>query len=246
MQRRRVLTVMAGGAAALVSGICAACRVATGAKAQPSVGDKKVGRVTILHTNDLHGHLTGWEGWEGPLKGRTIGGVSRLATAIRQVRKEAAESVVLLDAGDLIGDTMIADFTREALIAAFNLLGYDAMTLGNHEPDFGIPVFGERRKEAQFPFVAANMASKVTFTPPIAPYVIKNANGLRIGIIGLAYPNTRWTTAAKNVQGVTFEGAIPAIERQLPRATGWSTVNRRTLPLGAWRRCQARREGEGN
>jgi intracellular sulfur oxidation DsrE/DsrF family protein len=60
--------------------------------------------LTVLHTNDIHGHLSPWQGWEGDLKGKTVGGLGRLAGAIAQARKEAGESVLVLDAGDLIGD----------------------------------------------------------------------------------------------------------------------------------------------
>ena len=67
----------------------------------------------------------------------------------------------MLDAGDLIGDTMIADLTKgKALIAALNYLRYDALTIGNHEPDFGMDVLRERIGEAKFPVVAANLQTR--------------------------------------------------------------------------------------
>lgn len=65
--------------------------------------------ITILHTNDLHGHLHAWRGWEGPLLGRAVGGIDRLSTEVDAIRTQrGAEQVLLLDAGDTIGDTMIA------------------------------------------------------------------------------------------------------------------------------------------
>lgn len=89
-------------------------------------------KLTILHTNDLHGHLEPWQGWEGDLKGRTIGGLGALAGALAAARSEAGSDCLLLDAGDLIGDTMIADLTQgRALIAALNYLRYDGLTIGN-------------------------------------------------------------------------------------------------------------------
>ena len=69
--------------------------------------------LTILHTNDIHGHLTAWKGWEGDLKDKTVGGLGRLAWAVARERKAAGEgNVLLLDAGDLLGDTMLADLTE--------------------------------------------------------------------------------------------------------------------------------------
>ncbi len=67
--------------------------------------------ITILHTNDIHGHLEAWRGWEGELAGKMIGGIDHPATVIKQVRAERGTNVLLHDAGNAIGDTMIADET---------------------------------------------------------------------------------------------------------------------------------------
>ncbi|MHB0958565.1 MAG: bifunctional metallophosphatase/5'-nucleotidase [Pirellulaceae bacterium] len=180
--------------------------------------DTTMTRLTILHTNDLHGHLTAWQGWEGEFKGRTLGGAAQLATAIAQIRSAAPHSVLLLDAGDLIGDSMIADLTEgSALIRIFNHLGYDAMTLGNHEPDFGIAALRQRIKEAQFPFLAANLVSQSNQEPFVAPYVIKKVGDVSVGILGLTYPKTPWTTAPQNVAEVTYQDPVSALEQQLPQ-----------------------------
>jgi 2',3'-cyclic-nucleotide 2'-phosphodiesterase (5'-nucleotidase family) len=105
--------------------------------------------LTILHTNGIHGHLTAWKGWEGDLKDKTVGGFGRLAGAVAQARKTATDAL-LLDAGDLIGDSMIADLTEgKAMVEAVNHLGYDAMSIGNHEPDFGTAVLRERVNDAR-------------------------------------------------------------------------------------------------
>ena len=125
---------------------------------------------------------------------------------------------MLLDAGDLIGDTMIADLTEgQALIRAFNHLKYDAMTFGNHEPDFGMAALRDRIKEAKFPFVAANLANRSDGESFVAPYVIKKLAGISVGIVGLTYPKTPWTTSPKNVEELTFLDPVAAIELQLPK-----------------------------
>lgn len=160
--------------------------------------------ITILHTNDIHGHLTSWQGWTGDLKGKHVGGLDRLATAVNRVRREG-NSVLLLDAGDLIGDTMIADLTAgTALIRTFNAIGYDAVVPGNHEPDFGSQRFKELISQAAFSVLAANLQDSdgdlVT-----QPYLVKDFNGTRVGVIGLTYPKTPSTTAAKNVAELRFQ-----------------------------------------
>ena len=174
-------------------------------------------KLVILHTNDIHGHLDPWQGWEGVLKGKTIGGLGVLGGAIAMVRGEVGECI-LLDAGDLIGDTMIADLTKgKALIAALNHLSYDAMTIGNHEPDFGINVLRERIAEAKFPVIAANLTAEKEESLFTQPYVLKQMSEVRVGILGLAYPKTSRTTAAKNVTGVQFQSPESAIKKFLPR-----------------------------
>lgn len=173
--------------------------------------------VVILHTNDIHGHLTAWKGWEGDLKDRTVGGFGRLAGAVARARKEARDAV-LLDAGDLIGDSMIADLTQgKAMVEALNHLGYDALAIGNHEPDFGTAVLRQRMKDATFSVLAANLVERKGGKLFTRPYVVKKVSGVSVGILGLAYPKTAWTTAAKNVAEVEFQSPVPAVKRYLPR-----------------------------
>jgi 5'-nucleotidase / UDP-sugar diphosphatase len=162
-------------------------------------------RLTILHTNDIHGHLWAWKGWEGPLQGKTIGGLAALSGAINAIRSQVP-NCLLLDAGDLIGDTMLADLTQgKALIQALNFLKYDAWTLGNHEPDFGIDQLLQRMGEANFPTLACNVTQHLENQLLARPYVIKQVDDLRVGVLGVAYPKTPKTTAAENIRGVRFE-----------------------------------------
>lgn len=200
-------------------GALAGCRPAAGAKAVT---------VTILHTNDIHGHLTAWQGWDGDLKGKTIGGLGRLAGAVARERKAAGDgNVLLLDAGDLLGDTMLADLTEgKALVEALNFLKYDALTVGNHEPDFGTDALRRRMAEASFPTVACNLTEKASGNLFTKPYVIREVAGVKVGVLGLAYPKTARTTAPKNVAAVEFHPHGPAVKEHLPklRAEGAQVV----------------------
>ena len=113
--------------------------------------------LTILHTNDLHGHIRPWSGWEGELADKTIGGFDRIAAVVKQVRAETP-NVLLLDAGDALGDTMIADLTKgRAILELMNAVGYDALSIGNHEPDFTAAALREWIGGAKFPVLAANV-----------------------------------------------------------------------------------------
>jgi 5'-nucleotidase / UDP-sugar diphosphatase len=174
--------------------------------------------LTLLHTNDMHGHLDSWMGWEGDLRGRKLGGFDVLAAAIQQVRSETAANVLLVDTGDLIGDSMLAELTRgECLIAALNYLQYDAMTLGNHEPDFGEEVLTERIAQSQFTVLAANLTYKATGEHLALPYSIHDVCGLQVGILGLTYPKTPRTTAKANVDQLEYSDPKKAVEKYLPK-----------------------------
>ena len=169
--------------------------------------------LTVLHTADLHGHVTPWTGWEGDLEGRTMGGIDRIAGLVDGVREEVGpEAVLLLDAGDAVGDTMIASLTRgSVVIEAMNAIGYDAMTLGNHEPDYGVARLRELMELADFPFLAVNVANAPGGDLFARPYTVVERAGEKIGIVGLAYTNTPLTTAKKNVEGLTYEHAPEAV-----------------------------------
>lgn len=180
--------------------------------------DEKHTTLTVLHTNDLHGHVTSWLGWEGELAGMNLGGLDRIAAEVARVRKEVgAENVLLLDAGDTLGDTLIAAKTEgRILIEAMNLIGYHAMVIGNHEIDFTAEVLRSRMSQAAFPLLAANITDENAKTLLSKPYLLKNVSGVKVGILGLAYPNTPYTTAKKNVANLRFDDAQAAAEHFVP------------------------------
>lgn len=175
--------------------------------------------ITILHTNDIHGHLSPWQGWEGELENKTVGGMNRLAARVQQVRNDAGDrSVLLLDAGDALGDTLVAAETEgKAVMSVMNVMGYDAMVIGNHEPDFTAEKLRRRIEEARFPVLAANIVERDSGELYTRPYIMREVNGVRIGILGLAYPNTPLTTAKKNVENLEFIEAVQAARRYVPQ-----------------------------
>ena len=175
--------------------------------------------ITLFHTNDIHGHLESWKGWEDELKDRTVGGLDRMAARVREQRANLSpNSTLLLDAGDTIGDTMIAAETEgRAVIDTMNAMGYDAMVVGNHEPDFTAEKLRARIAEAKFPVLAANIKHRWSGKSFTKPYVIKTVNGVKVGILGLAYPNTPLTTAKKNVKNLRFSEAVPTAQLYVPQ-----------------------------
>lgn len=137
-------------------------------------------RLVILHTNDTHSHFD-------PLRDGT-GGVIERAAYVDSVRaRRGARNVLLLHAGDFSqGSSYFTILKGDLEIDVINAMGYDCVTLGNHEFDNGLEELARRLSSLKCPVVCANY----DFTPfeagkYITPYTIVHKAGLSIGIIGL-------------------------------------------------------------
>lgn len=173
--------------------------------AQAGRGQKAL---TILHTNDLHGNVS-------PAPGG-IAGFAAVAAYLNQVRQER-KNVLVLDAGDCISGTPLSSLTKgRAIFDLMNLLRYDAGTIGNHEFDHGwrlIPEFVERAKH---PIVCANAFDPDGKPLGDAPWVLREVDGVKVGILGLVTEDTPRLTVAKGNEGVRFEKAVEAARRLVP------------------------------
>ncbi|MDT4761616.1 bifunctional metallophosphatase/5'-nucleotidase [Sphaerochaeta sp. PS] len=151
--------------------------------------------LTILATTDLHGNVWGFSYEDN--KETTNNGMARIASYVEEVRSKE-QHVILVDNGDVIqGNIMTDDIYNKQdgdhpVIRAMNLMGYDSLTLGNHEFNFGEKLIKRIQTLADFPVLAANMA-RVDGTMAALPYTIITRGDVRIGIIGLTNPNApRW------------------------------------------------------
>ncbi len=158
--------------------------------------------LTILYFNDLHGQLEPFRAEEG----KRAGGAARLAALIEKIREEntrLGRHTLLLVAGDLfLGSSLSALFKGEAELKFLNRIHPDAITLGNHEFDFGMGVLQERLKEATFPVASANIyKGKERLFPPV---VFKDIGGFRVAILGLITPDTAQLAHPDKIAGITF------------------------------------------
>lgn len=147
--------------------------------------------VTILSTTDLHGNIYPIDYNTNKPEPR---GLARAATVVRLIRREKPD-LLLLDSGDTIQGTPLAfhhariyNKPPDAMMTVMNALAYDAMAVGNHEYEFGLDVVNKARGEAQFPWLSANTYKKGTDQNYFKPYLVKQVNGVRIGILGLTTP----------------------------------------------------------
>ncbi len=159
----------------------------------------------ILYVNDFHGFA---QEQKSNFTGKMVGGIPYLAGLIDKHRKE--KQSLLLSAGDMIQGSNWANlFQGRSVIEVMNLMGFDAMTLGNHEFDFGVDVLRQRIAEANFPCLGANIIG----IPEVKPYIIKELKGIKIGIIGLTLEDTPIYTLPNNVKGLIFQPSIDIAER---------------------------------
>jgi len=178
--------------------------------------------LTVLHHNDSHGNLA---------KGAFVG-YTQLATLIKQERAHNPTRTLLLSAGDNIqGDSMmyyfktaytgytsdgtpIADNSMwiNPLIKAFNSMNYDAMTLGNHEYNFGKGIFVGSLSQATFPVLQANVSDDGSYglaAANIQPYVEKTVGGdINVAILGIGNHRIPNYELPSNIPGLTFTDPI--------------------------------------
>jgi 2',3'-cyclic-nucleotide 2'-phosphodiesterase (5'-nucleotidase family) len=161
-------------------------------------------RVTILHFNDLHGHL------EAPNKG--LGGAARIGSLVIKIEQENIKSgrhTLLLMGGDLFSGTPVSnEFEGGAELKFLEAIGTEAMVLGNHEFDFGVKNLKKKIKSTQMPILAANVIDKTTERLlGMATYVFPLAPGCRVGLMGLVTKTTPNITNA-DVSSLTFKDPI--------------------------------------
>ncbi len=140
--------------------------------------------LTIMHTNDVHAeHEPNRDG---------DGGAARQATVVRQIRDEVANSL-LVDGGDRFTGTLFhIQWMGQDSAQIMNMIGYDAMTLGNHEFDNGDEVLAAFVDALEFPVVTANVdfSESPLLAGKIDPWVTLDVGGAGVGVIGLVTPES--------------------------------------------------------
>ncbi|UTE77361.1 5'-nucleotidase C-terminal domain-containing protein [Rossellomorea sp. KS-H15a] len=156
--------------------------------------------ITILHTNDSHSKVK-----EGTYEGM---GFAKMATLIKQYEAEN-ENTLLLDAGDTFHGTPFATLSKgESIAELFNALGYDALAAGNHDFNYGYARLLELAEMVNFPIMSANVRYKADDKLLLNPYIIKEVDGVKLGIFGLSTPETTYKTNPKNVEGLKFTDPV--------------------------------------
>lgn len=145
-------------------------------------------KITLLQVNDVYQFA--------PVDQGAHGGLGRVLTLKKAIEKESPHTLFLM-AGDTISPSVESiTYKGSQMIDAWNTVGLDYATFGNHEFDFGPDVLLERMKESRFKWIAANVIDKRTGKPfgGAQPYIIRQFDGVKVGIFGLVLPETKTTS----------------------------------------------------
>jgi len=207
IDRRRFLkSSIVGGAAALALPNAAARLLGATARAAISepLLELAAGEtlITILHTNDTHSQIDPIAETDQRNGGK--GGVARRATLVKQVRKDNPNTL-MIDAGDVFQGTPYFNFYKgEVEYKSMSLIGYDVVTLGNHDFDNGVDALATAMKFANFEFVSTNYDVKGTaLESRVKPYAVRTFGDVRVGLFGLGISPDNLITP-ENFKGVKY------------------------------------------
>jgi len=174
----------------------------------------------ILATSDSHGRFLPYDyAVNAP---DTSGSLAQIYTAVKQLRSQNPNNTILVDDGDIIQDNsenLFVNGSSNPMIAAMNQMGYDTLTYGNHEFNYGVPALKSVMIQFKGTALCGNVYDK-DGSRLAAPYTVVTRSGVKVGIIGMVTPNiTRWDSANLSGYKVTSpveetKNAIAELKKQ--------------------------------
>ena len=175
--------------------------------------------LTVLHTNDVHAHIDQYQDGGAACAFITstncIAGVPRLMTKINELRA-SYPNTLLVDAGDQFQGTLFYNLNKVKIVTStMNVMGYQAMAIGNHEFDDQSPMLEKLLDGANFPVLSANINNPNIPAGKIKPSTVVTVNGEAIGIIGLTTPDTVLTSSPEG--NVVFSDTVTSLQSEADR-----------------------------
>ncbi len=178
--------------------------------------------LTLLFTTDIHGYALPEEVRRG-----LLGGFVALEAEVRAQREQATSPVFLLDGGDVLTGQPTSMLSHEGvrggyLFAAMNVIGFDAMALGNHEFDYGLETLVALRESSAFPWLAANFLpiAAIEERVPVAASTVLERDGVRLGVIGLTADRLNELVGRELKESFRIADANPAVRAEVLRLRG--------------------------
>lgn len=175
--------------------------------------------ITILGTSDLHSNIWGFSYEDNK---ETANGMARVHTYVEQVRAENPNTLLIAAGDDIQGTIMTDDIYNKTpkephpVIAAMNLMKYDAMTLGNHEFNWGIETMMGIMDQADAPILAANVRDKAGKLVTGEGWTVVETGGVKVAIIGVVTPDVPiWDGGKPGIDEATFEAANVAVKKAI-------------------------------
>lgn len=159
------------------------------------------GKTVILHTNDVHGAIEGYA----------------YITALKADYEAKGTEVILVDAGDYSqGEVYVSDTKGLDAVEMMNVTGYDVVTLGNHEFDYGYAQLKENMTKADFKILCANVYGEDGIPIFDANYTYTTKSGVKIGFFGMETPEAQTKANPALIKGLKFDTDLKAVaEKQL-------------------------------
>ncbi|WP_182873817.1 bifunctional metallophosphatase/5'-nucleotidase [Microbispora sp. H10670] len=208
--------------------------------AAASAAPAKTVKITVMASSDIHGNALNWDYYKNAEyddSAHNDVGLAKISTMVSQIRADrGAGHTLLFDSGDTLQGTPLDYYyakiepitsTGEThpMAKAMNAIGYDAVTLGNHEFNYGLPLLGAWVKQMKAPVLGANAVSAGTGLPAYRPFVIKTMNvkgekPIKVGVLGLTNPGVAiWDKA--NVDGkLKFLDLVATAKKWVPVIRG--------------------------
>ncbi|MEU8193664.1 5'-nucleotidase C-terminal domain-containing protein [Microbispora amethystogenes] len=208
--------------------------------AAASAAPAKTVKITVMASSDIHGNAVNWDYYKNAEyddSAHNDVGLAKISTMVSQIRADrGAGHTLLFDSGDTLQGTPLDYYYAKVepitstgethpMAKAMNAIGYDAVTLGNHEFNYGLPLLGAWVKQMKAPVLGANAVSARTGLPAYQPFVIKTMNvkgekPIRVGVLGLTNPGVAiWDKA--NVEGkLKFLDLVATAKKWVPVIRG--------------------------
>ncbi len=188
--------------------------------------------LVILGTSDIHGNIDNYDYFTDSVpSGSSARGLTKVETYVKGVKADNPNTI-LIDDGDTIQGTPLnyyfevlhPDVAENPMAATMNEMDFVASTVGNHEFNYGPAVFKKYQDEAKFPLLSANVTGCQDYT--FQPYVIKDVDGVQIGILGLTPPAVKYWERPENIVGCQFNDAVATANQYVPqmRAEGADVI----------------------
>ncbi len=180
-------------------------------------------RIMVVYTNDIHGGIPRTEAtFMNPQFPPKIGSAPAIARIVKRVRKEAEEEgygVLVIDEGDFFSGTPVgARNAGQTVIEFMNIVGYDVLTVGNHDFDQSHTELRKRAEQANFALLGANVVNSESgeVLDFLKPYIIKEIHGIKVGILGIATAVTPSMSFPEHVENMTFLPEITTANKWIP------------------------------